>query len=241
MIKEITVAGIKLNNYTALENLKRIAQNAEKHVLTVIEEVYMGTLLLAQEDETVKTVLEQTDVTVISEVDILKAVGESTVFRKHEIEKREFFFQFMKIMNHDRSAVYLLGDDENEVNQMLEYISEEFPRLQVIGITVLEDMNAGTEKVVNEINLMAPDMIISVLSSPLQENFLMQNKAMLLTKVWYGLGKGRITGQKHHLRYFLMKKIREHKLMRYVKKYKDKEVTVQPSTNHSADWCEENE
>lgn len=222
MIKEITVAGVKLNNYTALENLMRITQNAEKHQLAVIEEVYMGTLLLAQENEVVKTALEQADVTVISEVDILKAVGESTVFRKHEIEKREFFFQLMKIMDHDRAAVYLLGDDENEVNQILEYVTEEFPRLQVIGAKILEDVNAGMEKVINEINLMAPDMIISVLSSPLQENFLMQNKAMLLTKIWYGMGKGRAAGQKHHLRYFLAKKIREHKLMRYVKGYKEK-------------------
>ena len=42
MIKEIIVAGIKLNSYTALENLTKIGKRMDNNVFTTVEEVYMG-------------------------------------------------------------------------------------------------------------------------------------------------------------------------------------------------------
>lgn len=216
MIKEITVAGIKLNNYTALENLTQIDRNLENHVFTAIKEVYMSTLLEAKEDDTIKKALEMADVTVISEVGILDAVGESTIFQKHEIEKREFFFQLMKILERRGFTVYILGDEEKEIEQAVNYILEEFPRLKIIGAELLGD---EVENAVNEINMAAPNVIISVLHTPLQEKFFVENRAMLSAKIWYGMGSGRIAGQKHSLKYILLKKIRKYKLMNYVKDY----------------------
>ena len=221
MIKEITVAGVKLNNYTALENLTHLGKRVEEKAFTVVEDVYMGTLLLAQEDETVKMVLEQADITVISEVNILDAVGETTFFHKHEIEKSEFFFQFMRILERRSAAICLLGADQKELDQVLEYLSSEFPRLHIISTKVLDVEETEVEKLINEINLTAPDTIISVLPSPLQEHFLAKNRSMLFAKIWYGMGSGRMEGRKHRLKYFLIKKIREHKLLRYVKGYKE--------------------
>lgn len=218
MIKEITVAGIKLNNYTVLENLTQINKNINEKIFTAVEEVYMNTLLLAQEDELVKKALELADITVIAELGILDAVGEATVIHKHEIEHREFFFQLMKILERGNFKVYILGDDEKEVELAVNYVSEEFPRLQIIGAELLRN---HAEDVINEINLAAPDVILSVLSTPLQEEFFAENRSMLSTKIWYGMGSGKIAGQKHSLRYMLVKKIREHRLMRYIKGYKE--------------------
>ncbi len=219
MIKEITVAGIKLNNYTALENLTQIGKNIDNHVFTAIQEVYMRTLLLAQEDDVVKAAIEMADVTVISEVGILDAVGETTILHKREIEKREFFFQLMKILERGNFTVYILGDEEGEVEQAVNYITEEFPRLDIVGTQLIEDTPGAAEAAINEINLVAPKVIISVLSSPFQEKFLVENRAMLSSNIWYGMGSGKISGQKHSLKYALLRKFREHKLMNYVKGY----------------------
>ena len=220
MIKEIIVAGIKLNNYTALENLTQISKNLENNVFTAIKEVYMSTLLEAKEDDMVKKALEMADITIISEVGILDAVGESTIFQRHEIEKREFFFQLMKVLSRGGFTVYILGDDEKEVEQAVDYISEEFPHLKIIGAELLGE---EAESVVNEINMAAPNVIISVLHTPLQERFFVENRAMLSAKIWYGMGNGRIAGQKHSWKYSLLKKIRKYKFMHYVKDYHDEE------------------
>ena len=101
MIKEITVAGIKLNSYTALENLMQISKNLDNNIFTTVEEVYMRTLLLAKEDEVVKDVVEGLDITVIAENGIWDAAEENSSLRRREIERREFFF-YLPTDNLDR-------------------------------------------------------------------------------------------------------------------------------------------
>ncbi|MBR3811676.1 MAG: WecB/TagA/CpsF family glycosyltransferase [Agathobacter sp.] len=217
MIKEITIAGIKLNSYTAMENLTRIGENLDNHVFTTVEEVYMRTVLLAKEDEVVKEVVEALDVTVIAENGVWDAAGENTSLRRREIEKREFFFQLMRILERNKYSVFILGKENQEIAQTCEYIAEEFPRLNIMGMATLADSTGADEGIINDINTIAPDVIISVLPSPIQEHFLANHKAMLSTRLWYGVGSGVIVEQKHSLKYMLLKNLRKRRLMNYVK------------------------
>ena len=218
MIKEIIVAGIKLNSYTALENLTNIGKRLDNNVFTAIEDVYMRTLLLAKEDEVVKEVIESLDATVIAENGVWDAAGENTSLRRREIERREFFFQLMHILERNKYSVYILGEESQEVSDAAEYIAGEFPRLNVVGTAALEECVGADEGIINNINLLAPDVIISVLPSPKQEHFFAENKKMLSTRLWYGIGSKKIAGQKHSLKYLILKKLRKYKLMDYVKK-----------------------
>lgn len=217
MIKELTVAGIKLNSYTALENLTKIGNNLDNHVFTTVEEIYMRTLLLAKEDETVREVVEALDVTVIAENGVWDAVGENTSLRRREIEKREFFFQLMRILERNKYSIFVLGEDSQEIAQTCEYIAGEFPRLKVAGRIALSECNGTEEDIINDINTIAPDVIVSVLPSPMQEYFLENHRSMLSTRLWYGIGSGKIAGQKHSLKYMFLKKLRKYRLMNYVK------------------------
>ena len=227
MIKEITVAGIKLNSYTALENLTNIGKRLDDNVFTTVEEVYMRTLLLAKEDKVVKEVVEALDATVIAENGVWDAAGENSSLRRREIEKREFFFQLMHILERNKYSVFILGEEKQEVTDTYEYLAEEFPRLNVVGVAALEECVGADEGMINNINLLAPDVIISVLPSPKQEHFLSENKRMLSTKLWYGIGSGKIAGQKHSLKYLILKKLRKYKLMDYIKKEKGKHEETQ--------------
>lgn len=222
MIKEINVAGIKLNSYTALENLTQIGNNLDNHIFTTVEEVDMRTLLLAKEDEVVKKVIEELDVTVIAENGIWDAAGVNTSLRRREVERREFFFQLMHILERNKYSVFVLGDGVQELALTCEYIAEEFPRLNVVGAIALEECVGADEGIINDINLLAPDVVISILPAPRQEHFLAENKRMLSTRLWYGIGSGRIAGQKHSLKIMLLKMLRKHLLMHYVKR-EDKE------------------
>jgi len=222
MIKEITVAGIKLNSYTALENLTKIGKNLDEHIFTAVEEIYMRTLLLAKEDAVVKKVVEELDATVIAENGIWDAAGENTTLRRREIEKREFFFHLMHILERNKYTVFVLGDALQEVTETCEYIAGEFSRLDVVGAKALQECSGADEGIINDINMLAPDVIISVLPSPMQEHFLAEHKSMLSTRLWYGVGSSKIVEQKHSLKYLLLKKLRKYKLMNYVRNEEDK-------------------
>ena len=218
MIKEITVAGIKLNTYSTLENLTRIGKNLDNHVFTGIEEVYMRTLLMAKEDEVVRKAIEAMDVTVVAENEILDAVGESTILRRREIEKREFFFQLMRILERNGYTVYILGDEVKEVEDTCQYLVDEFSRLKIAGANALEANQGSEDGLINDINMVAPDVIISILPSPMQEMFFVEHKSKLSARIWYGAGYHKITGGKHTLGAKLMKKFREMKLKNIIEK-----------------------
>lgn len=220
MIKEITVAGIKLNSYTALENLTRIGKNLDAHVFTTVEEIYMRTLLLAKEDEIVKETVESLDVTIIAENGVLDAAGENSNLRRREIEKREFFFQLMRILERNKYTVVVLGESTQEVKKTCEYLNEEFSRLQIVESIAVEECVGAEEGIINNINMLAPDVIVSVLPSPMQEQFLAEHRAKMSARLWYGVGSGKMTEQKHSLKYLILKKLRKYKLMNYMKEDK---------------------
>lgn len=55
------------------------------------------------------------------------------------------------------------------------------------GHCAIEEKSNDFESVVNEINSASADVIFSILPSPLQEQFLTENKSKLDAKIWYGL------------------------------------------------------
>lgn len=206
------VAGIKLNNYTVSEKLSKILHNQEAHVFTSVVNVGMKTLLTANEDALVKEVIQSADLTVIAEAEILDAVGENTILRKREIDRREFFFQLMKILERNGHTVYILGEKTDETQKARQYLQEEFSRLRLIGQIALEENTGADEGVVNTINMSAPDVVLSILPTPLQEHFYAEHRPMLSAKLWYGLGDHKLSERKHTLGAMLMKKVREKRL-----------------------------
>lgn len=217
MRKEITVAGIKLKNDSVTESLARITKNYEQNIFTTIEEVDMRTILLTKEEDTVREVVESVDVTVLAESGILDAVGQGTILRKAEIERREFFFQFMKITERSGHTIYILGETEKDITGILGYLKDEFSRIRIAGTKALDAYTGTQDGVVNEINAIAPDIILCIFPSPKREYFLKEYKSMLFAKIWYGADVEKIMGLKLTFTAKIMKFFRKLTLKQYLK------------------------
>lgn len=225
MIKEIRVAGVTLGNYTTRESLMKIDKAFYEEKFTTIEEINMRSLLLAGEDEVVKKIIESVDITVITETGILDVAGEHSLHRKYEIEKNEFFFQFLRKIERNGKKVLVLGETEEEVTLARTYIEEEFPRIMSCKAFVLENCKGDEDAVVNDINAEAVDVIICVLSSPRQEYFLADHRYKLSTRIWYGVGDGKFVKPKASITNAFIKLFRVKKLMKHIKRYeKQKEM-----------------
>ena len=227
MIKEINVAGIKLDNYSVRESMMMLEKALSTGMFTIVEEVNMKMLLLAQENEIVKEAIESVDMAVIADADILKAVEEPSLQRRMETEENAFFFQLMKRLDRNKKSVFLLGKTEQEIKVAEDYIKDEFSHILIVGKQALENSSGATEGVVNNINMVVPDVIISVLPTPIQEEFLVEHKDMISTNLWYGIGQDRFGVQKHSLKSVILKWFRSRKLMEYIK-----EEVEQVDTEH---------
>jgi N-acetylglucosaminyldiphosphoundecaprenol N-acetyl-beta-D-mannosaminyltransferase len=199
--------------------------NVEKglsdHGFHTIEEVNMDTLMMAENDAVIRAALEAVEHTVIAEAGILEAVGAVTYQRKREIEHRDFFYELMKRIERNHKTLFLIGDGAKQTRQMCEQVQELYPHCAIVGTEALEECEGATDNVVNEMNSLAPDVIISILPSPKQEHFLMENRDKLSAGLWYGIGEASLGKKKSRIGDALRNLIRTHKLEKQVHQYHD--------------------
>lgn len=188
MLKKIDILGIQIDNYTVREAMLQVEVYLNNTVMNTIETINMKMLDLAGEEPCIKECIEMLDLAVIGEKDILLAAGAASSQRIKETVDHEFFKEFMKRVIRNHKSAFLLGETTEELDILETYLSEEYEKLRLEGRCALEEKSGDLESVVNEINSISPDVIFSILPSPHQEKFLLENKGKLDARVWYGLG-----------------------------------------------------
>jgi N-acetylglucosaminyldiphosphoundecaprenol N-acetyl-beta-D-mannosaminyltransferase len=226
MIKTIDVGGIRLDNYTVREAIMEVEKALADQGFHTIEEVNMDTLMLAESDETIREALCSVDYTVIAEAGILDAVGAESYQRKREIEHRDFFYELMKRLERNHKSLFLLGDTAQQNQTMYEQIKELYPRCEIAGMEALEECEGLTDAVVNEVNALAPDVILSILRSPQQEHFLVENREKLSASLWYGVGAMPLHKPKGRFATALRDLIRTRKLEKQLHHYHGKQESI---------------
>lgn len=223
MIKEIDVAGIPLDNYSVRELSMILERELSKPGFHTIEEVNTDTLMLTASDDLVRKALLAMEHTVISEAAILEAVNAGTYQRRREVEHHDFFYEIMRLFERNHKKICLLGVEESRTLAMEEKLCGLFPRCTMVSFA-LELYEGAADALVNEINAATADVILSILPSPLQEHFFMENRDKLSANLWYGIGlmnpetvrKGFLGWIDHH--------IRTYRLGRYINSSKQESV-----------------
>ena len=214
---------MELDNYTVREMIMNVEKDMSDHGFHTIEEVNMDTLMLAETDEQVRKAIDFAEHTVIAENGILEAVGAGSYQHRHEIEHHDFFFELMKRVGRNHQTVFGIGDTSQRVEETCNLLKEHFGKCEITGAEALEDCQGGTDAMVNEINALTPDMILSVLPSPEQEHFLVQNCEKLSAGLWYGIGSWNFTRSRQGLLGTIKKLVRTHKLESQLTHYHGKQ------------------
>jgi len=226
MIKTIDIAGIQLDNYTVRETLMKVENELSDQGFHTIEEVNMDTLMMAESDEVIREALELVEHTVIAEAGILDIAGAGTYQRRREIEHRDFFYEMMKRIERNHKSLFLIGDTSEHTGQMQDKILGLYPKCNIVGSEALDECPGALDAIVNEMNSFAPDVIISILPSPEQEHFLMENREKLSAGLWYGIGTANLYKPKNRLTGWFRNLIRTHKLEKQLNEYGGKQESV---------------
>lgn len=188
MIKKIEILGIQIDNYTVREAMLQIETYLSNTVMNTIEAISMEMLVLAQEDETLRECIENLDLAIVNEKEILQAAGVNSPQRIRETVEKQFFTEFMKRIIRNGRTVYLFGETRQQMEKLEQFLSENYEKVKILGSAVMEECVGDFDGVVNEINIASPDIIFSILPTPEQEYFLMENRGKMNAKIWYGLG-----------------------------------------------------
>ena len=180
--------GMELDNYSNRESLSVMEGFLKDTAMNYVQMVNMEHLMLAESDENIKNALTDADLTIVGDKAILEAAGAARLQRINETENGNFFVDFLKRLYRGGYGVYLLGDTQQDIEALEKFFGENFEHLQIKGCAALGDDISEGEKLVNDINIVLPDVIISAVSSPRQEIFLNSHKNQICAKLWYGIG-----------------------------------------------------
>ena len=213
--------GIELDNYTVREAAMQVETFLSNDVLNTIESISMQTLIEADSDPVVRSVISSLDLAVIVDREIMQAAGAETVQRRQETTENDFAGEFFKRVERNKKSVYLLGETEHRLSDMKREFETAFPKLVFAGEYALENCVGNLETVINEMNATTPDIIVSILPTPLQEHFFAEHKDKMNATVWYGMGEYGIRGRKHGIGSFFKNQMYLGRLKNSIKKYQD--------------------
>lgn len=191
MIKQIQLLGMTIPNYSLREELQ-LAQEALKDAkLRLLLTVSMQSLIKVSSigSQQIKECVEQADLVVVEDPEILSVAGINSSQRIHEAEDHLFFTELMKRLQRGQQQVYLVAAKHVALQKIKEILSDRYEKLRIVGEYSIEDYPDDLDRMINEINSAAPDVIISVMPTPQQEEFLVENRSKLMAKLWYGLGE----------------------------------------------------
>lgn len=219
MEEKISIFDTEMDSLSAKEAMIRAIQFFENDLLDTIELMTLNMLMGGQEDPKWKRNVAGMDLVLPVEAEILEAAGIQDRGLLRDADERVFLRMFMKYLQKNRRRVFLLAETEEELMRVEEAVRRYQRGLNVVGHALLSPENDRRENVINDINGTETDCILSVLSSPYQEEFIADTRALLSAKVWFGCGK--VLEQSYderrlanRIKYFFMKKIFRYRVER---------------------------
>lgn len=188
MNKKINVLGVELDNYTVRESMLKVDSYLNNTVLNTMQIISMEMLVLCDDYPKMKDCIEKLDLSIIGDREILSATNIESSSRHKEVADNIFMGEFVKRLIKNNRIVYVIGDSQEKIECFKNYIKSKNMLMNIMGESVVDINMSDTDEIVNNINSICPDVIISLLPSPQQEKFIIENKSRLLARILIGMG-----------------------------------------------------
>lgn len=189
MDNRINVLDIEIDNCMAKEAMKESIECLESEPVSIVEFVTINALMQMDDMPELKEKVGEFDLVLAGDKMILEAAGVTDRKYLQETEKRVFLKMFLRYLHKNHRRVYLLVESEEEGQQAYNFLQHLYSGLQIIGMAKVSAQDRADDMLVNAINGGEVDCILSELSSPLQEDFIVKNRCLLDARIWMGMGK----------------------------------------------------
>lgn len=188
MENKLNVLGVEIDNYLTVDSSSLVDEYLDNDCMNTISIIQIPALLRAVDEEDFREYIENMDLTVIGDKAILEAAGVTDELRLREAEDGEFIVQFFRNVIKRKKTIFILGENEQHIDKYMKAVTKRHVGLNIAGKYAIQGYDQDCDSIVNEINSVAPDVILSILDSPFQEKFVSENRSKISANVWIGLG-----------------------------------------------------
>ena len=192
-MQKFTILGITLYDYGAREALRNTDRFLGSGGLNTVAYISSAQIAQASRDVELKESVEQLDMTLCTEPDLLEAAGIAARSRIREIDEKVYLRELLRKLYRNRNSVYLLADTQQELEMLEDLIQEYQGNLYIQGRGTCEMFDRQPERLVNELNDVAPDAVLSRMPWP-QDIVLMKEYGQYVNaRLWVSLPYGAVS------------------------------------------------
>ncbi len=195
-MQKMDILGVTLTDYSLKESLLLLDGFLENGALNTILYVTTPMLILAGKDENEKERIESMDMTLCGESDILRVAKIESKSRSYEVENLVFLKEFLRRIVRGGKTIYLLSDSEEDAQKLRDELKDFQRGISVRGYQIIKEDAENVEEVVNDINDIAPSVIISRMAGSRQEQWMLEAKPYINAEVWLGISKDMKLGER---------------------------------------------
>ena len=123
------------------------------------------------------------------EKSFLELAGVTDRRRLQEAESGLFLKMVLHYFHKNHVRVFLLAESQEDSLRLQEYFENYYAGIEIVGAEAVAANREMDDMILNSINGVEAECVISILPSPLQEAFVVRNRILLNTRLWLGLGK----------------------------------------------------
>ena len=186
-MKNINLLGMKLKDRYARESLMLADRFIKKGAARIILYLTTAALLEAARNEGEEEWIEAADVTLWGDTKILEAAEITAKVRYNEVAEKEFLNSFLRKMAKNHTAILVLSDTEEHAQGLKSELIEMQNGITIVGTMAIHDIIEGQEKLINEINMIAPIVIIVRMPFSMQRGWLKNSRQYMNAGIWLGM------------------------------------------------------
>jgi len=188
MHNEFQVLGLQFHWYNMKEAMIKVAEYLDHDVINTIEIVTYETLLQEQFNTEWMECINRKDIVIAGDDEILKAAGIVDRSNIRDVNHAKLVRTILQYINKNKKTVFVLAPSKEALSRFHVSISNYVRHLHIVGTEILEEDPSKEEIVINKINGLDADCILSILPSPYQESFIHKNQSLLHSRLWFGCG-----------------------------------------------------
>lgn len=183
------VSDIAIKAFYANEAMREVVEGLNGDILKKIEIVDNDMIDSNHGNEEWANIISEMDVIIPGNLKLLNMAGIEDKRMIKEVAISAFIKMFLKYMSKHNKKIFIIAISPEVLNSTKTKVSEYFEEDTVEGMSVSELTGRSEEEIINEINALEPDCILSVLPSPKQEEFINKNKSYINSRIWLGCGE----------------------------------------------------
>lgn len=188
MSKRVQVLGIEIDNHTVRETMFLLEEYAGSEGLNLAGVILPELLVAASENKEIQDIVEMMELRVIGDVSIMEVLEKTYEQQAAELQRRDLEEVFLNSLIRKKKTVYWVSDAEEDLEVLGAYMREHYPKLNIAGHFTGAIDEEQIESLLNDVNSVAPDVILFQTAAVEKLGLLMQYKNQLNAKLCVYMG-----------------------------------------------------